>query len=169
MWRHVSIILLFITPPVWAACESAIPASTPNTQFSVPGDGTVNDLKTGLIWKQCSEGQTGATCSDGATTVMTWQQALQVSQTLNTTGGYAGFTDWRLPNLKELRSLVEVRCYSPSINSDIFPATRASVFWSSSPFAQVSGYAWVVHFNNGFSGYSGRTYSFRVRLVRGGQ
>ncbi|MCP4235257.1 MAG: DUF1566 domain-containing protein, partial [Aestuariibacter sp.] len=39
-----------------AVCQVDIPASTPDSQLQDNGDGTVTDNKTGLMWKQCSEG-----------------------------------------------------------------------------------------------------------------
>ena len=55
------------------------------------GDGTVTDNRTGLIWQQ---GEPGA---------MTWNSALTYCEGLS----LAGSTDWRLPNIKELESLVD--------------------------------------------------------------
>jgi hypothetical protein len=98
----------------------------------------VTDTATGLTWKRCSEGQSwdGATCA-GSAMYHTWQQALQVADTAS----YAGQSDWRLPNAKELASIVEQACYSPAIDEAVFPATPSSYYWSSSPGASNAGRA----------------------------
>jgi hypothetical protein len=174
MWRKLVLLLLLGSPSLWAACENTIPSSTPSGQLIDNQDGTVSDLKTGLMWKQCSEGLTSADltspdCATGTEVTLSWDQALQQPQTLNVSGGFAGHTDWRLPNIKELLSILEEQCTYPPINTAFFPNTPRSIFWSSSPFANYAGYAWFVDFYNGFSGYSYRTGTRRIRLVRGGQ
>uniref|UniRef100_UPI004055A3F9 Lcl C-terminal domain-containing protein n=1 Tax=Candidatus Electronema sp. TaxID=2698783 RepID=UPI004055A3F9 len=58
---------------------------------------------------------------------------------------------------------------TPTINQQAFPNTEATGFWSGSPLAVVSDYAWSVYFGNGYSYRDGRDYSNAVRLVRGGQ
>jgi hypothetical protein len=166
----VFVSLWSVTSTTWATCTT-IPASTPDSQLVDDGDGTITDTATSLIWRQCSEGQANDTSCTGSALTYTWQQALQIPQTLNTSGGFAGHTDWRLPNLKELRSIVEEACYSPSINSTRFPNTPSSNFWSASANAKHSGNAWYVDFDHGFSNDYGsyRRYGRHVRLVRGGQ
>jgi hypothetical protein len=141
-------------------------ASNPDAAYIDQGDGTVTHVPTGLMWKRCSEGQTwtGATCS-GTTGTYSWSQALKQASA----SSFAGHTDWRLPNIKELRSLVEECRFSPSINDAIFPATPSSNFWSGSPYANNSYYAWYVYFGNGFADYYVRSSNYGVRLVRGGQ
>ena len=53
-------------------CASGIAASNPDTIYTVHGDGTVTDTRTGLMWKQCLEGYGGAGCTaDGTTTSFT--------------------------------------------------------------------------------------------------
>ena len=150
------------------SCNNNIIASAPDNRYQVHGDGTVSDLQTGLMWKQCGQGWTGNDCTvfEGRFR-FTWQMALQEPSTLNTQGGFAGYTDWRLPNVKELLSLLEVSCYIPAINAAIFPATESSAYWSSSPYSSNLDYfAWVVNFSDG--GYFGgkREDSYPVRLVR---
>ena len=149
-------------------CQSNLQPNNPDAAYTDHGDGTVTHTPTGLMWKRCAEGQTwsGSTCTGSATSSHTWAQAL----TLGSTASFAGHADWRLPSLKELRSLVEECRSNPSINDAIFPATPSSYFWSGSPHASYSDYAWDVYFNNGYSGYYSRSYNdYSVRLVRGGQ
>jgi len=153
----------------FAACVTTIPATTPTANFVDHGNGTVTDTKTGLMWKQCSEGLSGVACATGAPSLYTWQGALQAAQTLNAGGGFAGFTDWRVPNKKELISIVEMQCVTPGINTTIFPATVSNWYWSASPYASNTSYACGVGF--GVSGASTNLKSINnyVRLVRGGQ
>lgn len=96
------------------------------------GDGTVTDAKTGLMWTQCSLGQewTEAGCS-GAPTDFDWEGALQASDQFNHNGGLAKKTDWRMPNIKEIGSLVEHQCHSPAINLVYFPDTPSATYFSS--------------------------------------
>jgi len=152
-------------------CLTTITASTPTADFIDYGNGTVRHTKTGLMWKQCSEGLSGAGCAIGAATPYTWQGALQAAQTLDAGGGFAGFTDWRVPNIKELHSIVEVQCGLPAINATIFPATVSNSYWQASPYAGFAPNAWSVHFGDGSdnnSYLSIKSNTYYVRLVRGG-
>jgi hypothetical protein len=161
----VVLLAVAMAPALAQTCRDDIPASAPDSRFNANGDGTVTDRATGLIWKQCAEGLSGADCLTGSATTFTWQQALQHAEA----AVFAGSALWRLPNKKELASLVEQRCYLPAINSRFFPNTPSSWFWSSSPTAGDASYAWYVAFGSGYvSGYS-RGYASYVRLVRGGQ
>lgn len=126
--------------------------------FTINADGTVLHKTTGLIWKRCAEGQTwsGSTCS-GTAMKYTWDQAMAL-----------GTSGWGLPTLEQLKSIVEEGRGFPTINTLVFPDTPAAIFWSASTDAGSSGYAWYVNFFLGGGTY-GKTYSFYVRLVRGGQ
>jgi hypothetical protein len=141
-------------------CRDDIPATAPDSRFQANGDGTVTDVTTGLIWKQCAEGLSGAGCTTGSARTFTWQAALQHA---------ADNPTWRLPNKNELASLVERRCFNPAINATVFPNTPSSWFWSSSPYADGSYYAWYVNFYYGHVGSYYRSSQGYVRLVRGGQ
>ncbi len=152
--------------------NAAILATTAHLQDN--GDGTVSDAKTGLVWKKCSEGQSWNAASnscDSSAVTYNWQGALQQAQDVNAglAGENLGKTDWRVPNIKELASLVEQKCWNPAINVFVFPSTPSSSYWSSSPDANNSSYAWFVNFDGGY-GFAVNKYNFRyVRLVRSGQ
>ena len=159
------------------SCPVGFPLTTPNSDFADAGNGTVRHIPTGLIWKRCNEEQTWngtkETCVDpGVYIGFTWQQAFARADAVNAGNAgtqNAGQTDWRVPNQKELHSIVERGCTSPSINMTQFPATPASVFWSSSPVAGNSDGAWRAYFGDGSVSAYNRSTAYRVRLVRAGQ
>ncbi len=129
-------------------CNQNIIPTTPGEHFIDNGDGTVTDIRTGLIWMRCSLGQIwdGATCAGTAATY-TWQQALQVAAGYT----YAGSSAWRVPDKKQLRSIVERACYEPAINLDIFPQMPdVGRYWTSSTDNDyvLNGYALIVYFVN---------------------
>jgi hypothetical protein len=133
------------------------------------GDGTVTDPRTGLTWMRCALGQTwtGSSCSGTASTY-TWTQAVALTGTLN----IAGKSDWRLPNVRELQSIIDRSTYSPAIHVGAFPNTPSNgFFWSASTYTYSTDYRtsrWYVNFDNGVTTYS-QSGNFHVRLVRSGQ
>lgn len=141
-------------------CHDAVAPTTPDSRFQDNRNGTITDLATGLLWKQCVEGLNGTNCTTGRAQTLTWQQALERAEEADVTG-----SDWRLPNKKELASLVERSCYSPSINARHFPNTPSGWFWSSTPHIGLPNDAWYISFSSG-SGYSGhKDFNSYVRLV----
>ncbi len=165
--------LLWLASPAWAACPAGYPRTTPNSDFTAAGNGMVQHTPTGLIWKRCAEGQSwdGTTCA-GTAAEYTWQQAFERVDAVNAVAAGTenlGQTDWRVPNINELQSLVEEGCTNPTINLTEFPKTPESGFWSASPVAGYSDYAWYVHFNGGLDGWGRRSVVGHVRLVRAGQ
>ena len=157
--------LLLAAAQAAQTCNEAVRSTAPDSRFQDNGNGTVTDLATGLIWKQCAEGLSGVGCATGSAQGFTWQAALQHAEA----EVFAGSDLWRLPNKNELASLVERRCYDPAINERYFPNTPSSWFWSSSPSADNSNYAWSVNFNNGNVDINYKYNTRYVRLVRAGQ
>lgn len=167
MLRSSISLLCLLLPGLAIQAQTCNPngrATAPDERFQAHADGTVTDLATGLLWKQCEEGRQGADCH-GTTREFSWQEALTHAQGVV----FAGYKDWRLPNLKELQSLVELRCAQPAINVRRFPRTSSRLFWSSSPSMYYpNGYGWHVDFNYGDYDDDNRDFRFAVRLVRGG-
>ena len=82
----------------------------------------------------------------GATDDMVWKDALTACENLN----YAGFTDWRLPNIRELFSIVNHGTGStPLIGAVQFPQTANAIYWTSTSLVSSPGRAHTVDFSNG--------------------
>lgn len=123
--------------------------------FNDLGNGTVEHPATSLIWQQ-----------EDDNTTRTWEEALTYCEGLS----HAGSDDWRLPNATEIQSIVDYTKYNPAIDTTAFPNTNASDYWSSTTLAVNTGNAVTLDFETGFvSVGSGKTTSFHVRCVRGGQ
>lgn len=130
-------------------------------RFIDNGNGTITDTRTGLIWEQKTD-DGGLRDKDNR---YTWKQALAYCENLT----LASQTDWRLPNIKELASLVDLSRYSPSIDPVFAPYTRPSFYWSSSTLAGYANGAWGVYFDYGYDNWYGKSGYGYVRAVRGGQ
>lgn len=145
--------------PSWPTEERFMPRSSGSEVF---------DARTGLTWARCSVGQrwdsVTATCSGTASTY-THEGALQY---------VANMSGWRLPNRRELSSLVDRGCISPAIDSAAFPNVPSFAnYWSSTPFlGYSSSYPWSIRLQDGAlspSSYARRNGYLNVRLVRGSQ
>lgn len=143
-------------------CDLNEPETTPLSRFRIDeAAGTVFDTQTNLTWKRCPEGQTyTAGRCNGEAGKWNWDDAVAKF-------GNEG-SDWRMPNIDELTSIVEKRCKLPSINFQVFGYgdLRADWFWSGSRDANYSDYAWFVSFDGSIHSYV-RGSSGSVRLVRG--
>ena len=124
------------------------------------GDGTVTDTVTGLMWSQATDGR------------MAWDDAIRHCEGLT----LAGYDDWRLPNRKELRSILCYSCIYVLIDRNYFdyPGTLESYYWSSTTYAGDTNHAWMVTVLTGMASYGGsseydKSINASVRAVRAGQ
>ena len=121
----------------------------PSPRFTDNGDMTVTDNLTGLIWTKNGNAPGPSACSPG--TAMQWQAALSYVACLNT-NNYLGRTNWRLPNRKELFSIVDYQQYNPSLSTaNPFVNSYPSFYWSSSTDAYYLS-AWIINFYHGYVG-----------------
>lgn len=142
-------------PPPDDAAEGQPPGGAPNfgklvrcvageeiglNDFSDVGDGTVLDAATGLMW-----------ASAHADRLMSWEEALEFAVQMNTEN-YLGHDDWRLPDVRELQSIVDYSGVFPALDSTVFETDGADTYFWSSTSAYVSPndpthyFAWYVAF-----------------------
>jgi hypothetical protein len=133
----------------------------PVPRFTDNSDGTVTDNLTGLIWLQNANrfGQ------------RTWADALADCNSLAddgadlTDGSTAG--DWRLPNVKELQSLLDYGNYNPTLpTGHTFSNVQSNYYWSSATYASNTGNAWIVNIWDGYVDDYDKSNSIYVWPVR---
>ncbi len=120
-------------------CRSAEGALVPCSTLPTVVDGeTVDDSLTGLAWQRAFA------------TGVPWTSAADTCTALNGSGGPAGRTDWRLPGIYELATLIDLGRVGPAIDTAAFPGTPdAPGWWSATPDALRSEVAWGVGFASG--------------------
>lgn len=145
----------------------------PNPRFSDNGDGTVSDNFTGLIWLK------NANCGGP----MEWVNAISYCNSLS--NGQCGLSDgsspgdWRLPNVKELQSLIDYGFYSPALSNaagtakwtegDAFSGVQSSYYLSSTTGADSTSIAWSVGLYGGHVYDNYKWTNIYVWPVRGGR
>jgi len=145
-------------------CDKKIEASTPLVNFTINTDGTITDNTTQLMWMRCTFGQgyKDDSCI-GSPAKFYWNEALETAEQFE----YANYTDWRLPNIKELVTIIEDRCTSPVVNLDIFPDTGSWVYWSSTVKSNTANSVFHLYLSSGDMWYDPAYYvPYSMRLVR---
>ena len=150
-------------------------------------DGTVTDNKTGLLWLKnanCVGSQYPSVDRDyiSGDGKVTWQNAQAFVDGLNA-GRFpecdAKHTDWRLPTVQEMQSLVHYGFYNPAMSNaagtkpwqpdDVFSNAKSDNYWTSTPDAGNPDFAWRTRFDRGLVFTEHKSYPFYVWPVRGGQ
>lgn len=174
------------TPDEWFWSSSLRPASDPPTAFYVAYfDGNTHHAALDVPYRvRCVRG--GATSPPGAppayavtadtvtdpATGLTWQrrfdpaertfpQGLAHCAALSLAGG-----GWRLPDMKELQTLIDETRTDPAIDETIFSDTPGEGFWASHRLVETPGFAWFVSFSSGIAYNSPEDHPYRVRCVR---
>ncbi len=160
---------VYVAPASSSCSDETIPPSNPDNVYLDHGDGTVTDTRNELRWKRCTERASwdGNKCVANPTTpYFNWNEAHETARVSR----FANFNDWRLPNIKELRTLVEECRYSPGINTKFFSVEVGTTLWSSSimsnDFSAKSAHAMGT--DGGVSFWT-RDSLWDVRLVRAGK
>lgn len=153
----------------WAYVSSG--STTPATRFTVGSDAEANcvtDNLTGLMWVK--DLNTVTINSVAAGSITTWQNALDSIATANSGAGYCGHTDWYLPTVNDLKSLLNDGQSSPAtwLNGQGFANIKTNNYWSSSTYATDTNRAWLVLFSVGYVISATKTDNNYVWPVRGG-
>ncbi len=133
---------------------------TKHENYNNTGDSVTIDNNTGLMWMT----NTADTNNDGKIDrddEIKWHDAIDYCASLT----YAGFSDWRLPSIVELETIVNYGRSWFAIDTSTF-SCESSFYWSSTSVAGNPGDAWYVSFNYGNADWFGG--SAYVRCVRGG-
>ena len=128
-------------------------------------DGTVTDTCTGLMWQKDTadingDGKITPANDAGDSDVLSWQDSINYCESLS----FAGHDDWRLPNKRELHSIVDYGRASPSIDP-VFGAIP-DAYWSSTSYKEIPCHKWYVVFSGGVQTWDGKDCYYYVRAVR---
>ena len=115
--------------------------------FTDNGNGTITDNITNLIWQKINY-----------TDSLTWENALTYADTLSLNS----YTDWRLPNIKELQSINDVSIINPSINTIYFNNIGVTKYWSSTTLPNQITKAWYLYTQFGITTYDVKTIKHNV-------
>lgn len=141
-------------------------------------DGTVTDNKTALMWEKLDDNN-AAGIHDMDNTY-TWTDAVSVKIASLNSGIFAGHSDWRLPNVRELQTLLDFSAFNPStfgaFHSGCAPGctagacscTASNLYWTSTTARDSLTGAWYLGFNVGETNGNSKGVALHVRAVRGG-
>jgi hypothetical protein len=153
-------------------------------RYTDHGDGTITDENTGLMWEKKSDDgglhdQHNAFVWEGngsQETIWDWLEDVNAEGG----AGFAGHDDWRVPNVKELASLLDLDGSRPTVDPALHTGctpgctvttcscTIDASHWTSTTFAATELFAWDVGFDIGFILIDEKAFPKPVRLVRGG-
>ncbi|MCF8006314.1 MAG: DUF1566 domain-containing protein [Methylovulum sp.] len=138
-------------------------------KYRVASNGTVMDTETKLMWCRYPLGQRlTSTGVEGQAEIISWSEVLVCAEKFNQHGGCASFTNWRCPEISELKTLLQPTLNAATglyLSAEIFPQSPA-LLWSATAYAGYGGGAWCVNFAEGLALNESPLFYCAVRLVR---
>jgi hypothetical protein len=143
--------------------------------YTRSGDIVIDNV-TGLQWqdnesitKQWLTDENYNTCDNNNSSTACYDTSGDTATTYCESLTLGGYSDWRLPSIEELETLVDDGRYNPAVTTKVFQHISSSNYWSSTTDAYYTSVAWYVYFFYGYSVGIRKTNNFYVRCVRGGQ
>ena len=140
-------------------------------QLLLNSNGTISDELTSLTWevKEGSDGTPNLSNPTDPDNSYSWDDLNGFILLLNATN-YGGFTDWRIPTVKELETILDLSIAEPgpTINNTLFPNCKAGSYWTADTDIDNPAMAWAIDFSNSLDRISAKTDTFSIRAVRGG-
>lgn len=125
---------------LWPVAGRAVPGRAPGKPLFLPEGGAVRDLRSGCIWQRQAGIPAGA---------VTWEEALRAVDDLNAQGGELV---WRLPNIVELESLVNLARFDPALPDGHPFLDPADAYWSATSSTFEPDWAWALYLCKGAIG-----------------
>jgi len=152
-----------ITTATSSVITKGLPPESPE-DYTDNKNSTITDNYTNLVWLKCTLGTSGNNCSNGSPSIKEWSELRNACDDLK----FAGKTDWRLPTLKELESIVHTGTPAPAVNNNFFVNTAEMPYWTSTSPADHLSTKFTVLFTDGSVYYNSDNSVAVARCVRGG-
>lgn len=177
-----------------AGSDGDVQAGMP-LSYTDNGDGTITDNVTGLMWEKKDDSggihdqdnrYTWSGASFGTSNIMDGTISTEFLAALNAGAGFAGHRDWRIPNYKELMSILNLEMAPPSrivdaafhqaatcsgcvdVTAATCSCTAFDLYWAATTYAPYPSRAWLVSFDSGYVIATEKDFDVSVRAVRGG-
>lgn len=115
---------------------------------------TLTDTTTGLVWQDNSDAKSIRMDAKGA---KAYCDALELE----------GMKGWRLPEVKELQSILDIKRGEPTIKNSFTHVDSIGFYWASTPYAPDDTYGWAVYFYDGKTEKADLKQKGFIRCVRG--
>lgn len=158
----VTALCMSATPAVAQRCKEYKPATAPTSSFKIDLKRNVVS-KGGLMWKRCAEGQA---ISKGGCEGKADQIYFDDAMNNKKYKRFAGYSNWRLPTIDEVKGILEKRCKKPSFNLTVFPGAPNFKIWSQSRVENSDDKIWIMFSSTGVAIKHRIEQAAMLRLVR---
>ena len=164
-FRIITLLATFYLPCFAQAqvCQNTIATSASSVFFETSESHTLADKRTNIVWSRCAVGQhwQSGQCA-GIPSLLSFSAAKMAVDK----SAAAENLRWRMPTMSELSLLVELRCYNPAIDLDLFPNTPSGSFWTRTRFVNKTKHHWQIQFRFGANLAGKDSSEAYLRLVR---